>query len=322
MKKIKAGIIGRNFGYKVIFQALKKIRDFKIIGFSVKNKKKINSPENIKIYKNWKSLVSDKKIDAIFISSPPKTHKKIIEFSIKKNKHIFCDKPATASLKDISKVCNLLKKKEIIDFVNYEFINIEAFKVFKKKYLPKLKVSKVNVNWSIKVPTIGRSLWKNNHKMGGGHFYNYICHILFYLENFFGKITINDSKLKNQIKNFELNTKFITENKKVKINLNFKTISQDSKLKPVHKIIFYSNKGKFVLFTKINSLYDQFCLFKNKKIIFKPKKINYDFRLKPTFNNLVSFKRCIVKRMKGKPNFENALRIHFLINEIINFKKK
>ena len=86
MKKIKAGIIGRNFGYKVIFQALKKIRDFKIIGFSVKNKKKINLPENIKIYKNWKSLVSDKKIDVIFISSPPQTHKKIIEFSIKKNK--------------------------------------------------------------------------------------------------------------------------------------------------------------------------------------------------------------------------------------------
>ena len=36
MKKIKAGIIGRNFGYKVIFQALKKIRGFKVIGFCKK----------------------------------------------------------------------------------------------------------------------------------------------------------------------------------------------------------------------------------------------------------------------------------------------
>ena len=158
--------------------------------------------------------------------------------------------------------------------------------------------------------------------MGGGNFYNYICHVLFYLENFFGKITINDSKLKDQNRKFELNTKFITENKKIKINLNFKTISQDSKLKPVHKIIFYSNKGKFILFTKINSLYDQFCLFKNKKIIFKPKEIDYDFRLKPTYSNLVSFKNSIVNRNNGRPNFENALRIHFLINEIINFKNK
>ena len=52
--------------------------------------------------------------------------------------------------------------------------------------------------------------------MGGGNFYNYICHVLFYLENFFGKITINDSKLKDQNRKFELNTKFITENKKLK----------------------------------------------------------------------------------------------------------
>ena len=103
-------------------------------------------------------------------------------------------------------------------------INIEAFQSFQKKILSKLKISKVNVNWSIKVPTIGRSFWKNNHKMGGGNFYNYICHVLFYLENFFGKINEIYSKLKNQKKKFELNTKFITKNKKIKINLNFKTI--------------------------------------------------------------------------------------------------
>ena len=41
MKKINVGIIGRNFGYKVIFKALKNIRDFNVIGFSVKKKKKL-----------------------------------------------------------------------------------------------------------------------------------------------------------------------------------------------------------------------------------------------------------------------------------------
>ena len=66
----------------------------------------------------------------------------------------------TTSLKDVTKICNLLKKKELIDFVNYEFINIEAFQVFKRKYLTKLKISKVNVNWSIKVSTIGDQFGK------------------------------------------------------------------------------------------------------------------------------------------------------------------
>ena len=72
----------------------------------------------------------------------------------------------------------------------------------------------------------------------------------------------------------------------------------------------------------MNNLFDQFLLLKNKKILFKPKEINYDFRLKPTYRNLVSFKNSIVNRNNGRPNFENALRIHFLINEIINFKNK
>ena len=36
MKKINVGIIGRNFGYNVIFKAIKNDKSFNIIGFSVK----------------------------------------------------------------------------------------------------------------------------------------------------------------------------------------------------------------------------------------------------------------------------------------------
>ena len=45
-------------------------------------------PGDIKVYKNWKSLISDKKINAVFISSPPKTHKEIIKYSIKRKRSI------------------------------------------------------------------------------------------------------------------------------------------------------------------------------------------------------------------------------------------
>ena len=86
-KKINVGIIGRNFGYKVIYKALIKHKYFNVIGFSFKKKiSNIILPKNIKIYKNWKQLVSNKKIKAIFIASPPNTHKEIINFSLKKKK--------------------------------------------------------------------------------------------------------------------------------------------------------------------------------------------------------------------------------------------
>ena len=49
MKRINIGIIGRNFGYKVIYRALKNIKDFKVLGFSVKRKSNKFTSEKIKI---------------------------------------------------------------------------------------------------------------------------------------------------------------------------------------------------------------------------------------------------------------------------------
>ena len=60
-------------------------------------------------------------------------------------------------------------------------------------------------------------------------------------------------------------TNLYSTNNKVNINLVFKTIDKNSKLKPYHKISFISNKGDYILFSKTNNLYDQFVLKKTKK---------------------------------------------------------
>ena len=84
--KINIGIIGKNFGYNVIYKSFIKNKNYRIKGFCFKSKKvgKLIIPKNIKIYSSWKKLILDKKIDAVAISSPPKTHEKIVRFAIKK----------------------------------------------------------------------------------------------------------------------------------------------------------------------------------------------------------------------------------------------
>ena len=84
-KKLNIGIIGKNFGYNVIYKSIEKDKSFNVLGFSWKNKK-INKelPKKIKVYSNWKNLILDKKIKAIIIATPPQLHKQIIEFAIKK----------------------------------------------------------------------------------------------------------------------------------------------------------------------------------------------------------------------------------------------
>ena len=56
--KINLGIIGKNFGYYVIYKSFLKNKKFNIKGFSFRSKKngKIKIPKKIKIYSNWKKL--------------------------------------------------------------------------------------------------------------------------------------------------------------------------------------------------------------------------------------------------------------------------
>jgi len=95
--KINLGIIGKNFGLQVVYKAFLKNKNFKVLGFSYKSKifDKLKIPKNVKVYTDWKNLILDKKIQAVEIDTPPVTHKKIVNFAIKNNKHIFCEKPFT-----------------------------------------------------------------------------------------------------------------------------------------------------------------------------------------------------------------------------------
>ena len=187
--KINLGIIGKNFGYHVIYKAFLKNKKYKIRGFSFKSKKgnKIKIPKNVKIYKSWKKLILDRKINGVIIATPPFLHKNMISFAIKNNKHIFCEKPFTISFKQANFLCNRIKKKKnIAHMVNYEFANIDAFEFLKRKIINKIKIKKIYLDWFINIQKRSKSNWKEQHALGGGIMFNYVCHALYYLEFIFG----------------------------------------------------------------------------------------------------------------------------------------
>ena len=317
-KKINVGIIGRNFGYKVIFKAIKKIKSFNTIAFCFKKSSNLNTYKHIKIYKNWKKILQDKDINAVIIASPPNTHFNIIKEAIKKNIHIFCEKPVTKSYKEITEICRLLENKKISHFVNFEFPKIAAFKFLKRNILNKIKIKKIIVDWSIKIPNQKRSSWKNIHSKGGGIFFNYICHSLYYLEYLFGKITINKKIYKPKKNPSNLSINFFNSKNNINISLNFKILKFYSNNKSIHCIKILSNKGIYNLISKTESLKDEFILKKNNRIIFKPTKNIDDFRMKPTLENLKIFKKSIIQKKILKPNFYDAKKIHAHINQIIS----
>ena len=321
--KLNVGIIGRNFGLKVIYKSIQKNKKFNTIGicFKSKNIKNLKIPKSIKIYNNWKKMIIDKNINAIIIASPPYLHKKIIKFALKHKKHIFCEKPFTTTFNDAAYLCKILEKnKNICHMVNYEFINIEAFNYLKKKILNNCTVKKVHIDWYLKTNNRNSSNWKEQHKKGGGIFFNYICHSLYYIEKLFGEIKEVKNKFIN--KNLGLNSVIRLKNNKTKVLLKFKFIGKNSIMAPVNKIKIFTNKKNYMLKTNINSLSDQFSLSTRNKILFYPKFNKNDFRINPTKKNLLNFLKNIKNGIYKSPNFYDAKKIHFIINKMILSSQK
>jgi predicted dehydrogenase len=330
--KINIGIIGKNFGYHVIYKSFLKNKKYKIIGFAFKSKKlnKILIHKNIKIYPSWKKMILDKNIDAIAVAVPPILHKKIISLAIKKNKHIFCEKPLTPSYKEANYLCDLVRKnKKITHMVNFEFADIGAFSFFKKKIINNIKIKKINLNWFIRSKRRPVTSWKENHSKGGGIIFNYICHSIYYLEYMFGKIISVRTNiiLNNNQVNILNGILFFKNGLSVKLDIKVGSISKN--INPTHQIKIVAEKNIYILKTNLNSLSDKFELlsFKNNlnekgKILFEEKKNKNDFRIKPTLNNSRRFSNWILKEKKQNPNFFDAERIHWIIDKIIISSRK
>ena len=331
--KINLGIIGKNFGYHVIYKSFLKNKKYKIKGFSFNTKKteQIKIPKSVKLYSSWKELILDKTINAVAVAVPPLLHKSIIKFAIKNNKHVFCEKPFTCSYKEANFICNLIKrKKSLSHMVNYEFAEIDAFHFFKKKIINNIKINRIYLNWFININKRSDTNWKENHSKGGGIIFNYVCHAIYYLEFLFGKIASIQTniffKKTNKIKTLK---GIIFFENGLSTQLNVKVGSIKERFRPVHQLKILSDKKTYILETNMNSLSDKFKLVtfsknsnKLNKILFKSEKNQDDFRIKPTLNNSKKFSSWILNGKKQTPNFFDAKRVHLIINKMMISSKK
>ena len=316
--KFNIGIIGKNFGHKVIYESLKSIKNTNVLAFSSKKKSGKNFNRKIKILKNYKELIKNKSIDIVIIASPPKTHERIVKYCIKYKKNFFCEKPALFLSNKIEKFKKKLLKKKIYCMVNYEFDKIKAINYFKNNFLKKIKIKKVEIIWNIKTLNNNKS-WKNEHKYGGGVYYNYICHVIFYIIKLFGdigsfKINKNKSKSEKRLKIiFKLNKGF-------KVNLNFCHCIENKKAQPIHRISIFTSRKKYILESKTNKISDAFNLYEKtknkKKILYLDKEKEKDFRIYPTKKNIKIFLDNIQKYKNQFGNIELAYKVNNLISKL------
>lgn len=137
MKKIHVGLIGYGYWGPNIARVLEEIPNAELVYCAdllecslqqVKDKY-----PNITITQNYKTILNDKKIDAVFIVTPTKTHFQIAKDALLAQKHVFVEKPITSNTKQCKELIRLAKKNNLILAVGHVFLFNPAVNYIKKE---------------------------------------------------------------------------------------------------------------------------------------------------------------------------------------------
>ena len=111
---IKIGVIGAGHLGKIHIRLLKEIKEFDLIGFydtNPVNSKKITSEFGISSFSSAEELIDSS--DAIDVVTPTKYHFEYAKMAIEKGKHLFVEKPITATIDEAQELVKLSKEKEV-----------------------------------------------------------------------------------------------------------------------------------------------------------------------------------------------------------------
>ncbi len=123
-------------------------------------------------YKNYKNLIDDKNVNAVFILVPTKWHKEIAEYAISKGKHVFCEKPLAHNYEIANEIRTTVNNSGLKGQVGLvlrfdPFLNyIRKLIKYKNLGIPMLGHIRddqhIPINWG------NYSAWRGNKEIAGG----------------------------------------------------------------------------------------------------------------------------------------------------------
>ena len=120
MKKITTAIIGFGVVGKRRMKFIKKNKFYDLISISDIRFKKNFKKGKISYFKNYKEILNDKHIKAVFITLPNYLAAKVTKEFLNKKINVFCEKPPAKNYKDFLKIYNVYKKQKNLK-VKYGF---------------------------------------------------------------------------------------------------------------------------------------------------------------------------------------------------------
>lgn len=118
MKKVRVGVVGTGrIGKLHIENLMSRVKDAEVV--AVADIKVENSMDWIhaagiaKVYTDYKKIIEDPSIDAVFVCSSTDTHSQIAYEAVTAGKHVFCEKPIDYDLNRIKMVIDAVEKADV-----------------------------------------------------------------------------------------------------------------------------------------------------------------------------------------------------------------
>ena len=103
---MRVGIIGYGVVGKTRYNSILKNTSFKVTSISENSSlARVEIPENIEVFEDYKSLIEHSNVDIVFISLPNKFAADATILSLQKGLHVFCEKPPAKTLAELTEVC-------------------------------------------------------------------------------------------------------------------------------------------------------------------------------------------------------------------------
>ncbi|AYA39643.1 Gfo/Idh/MocA family oxidoreductase [Xenorhabdus nematophila] len=270
-----------------------------------------------KWYTNAESLVNDPDVEAVYIATPPSTHKEYTILAANAGKPVYVEKPMALTFQECNEMISVCRTQ-----------NVPLFVAYYRRALPKfIKIKELIEHGKIGTPRIVNcmlfreieSCYTNPHDLpwlvkpeisGGGLFVDLACHTIDILDFLLGKIISVKGHANSQKNAYPaedcVSMSFIFENSVQGVGIwNFVSGSREDKVEII------GTKGKISFSTFGNSAisyYDE-----NNKL--------YQFNFENPKNIEMPLIKTIIDELQGNGNCpstaESASRTNWVIDEVL-----
>jgi len=136
---------------------------------------------SIKLFRDYKKLLDEERLDAVIIATPTKFHYTMVKEAIKKNINVFCEKPFSLTIDEGSELVDIANMYKVNNQVGYHNHFIGTFKEMKRLLLNKIIGEPFHFSGEAYGPVITKpktSNWRTKPSEGGGCLNDYASHVI------------------------------------------------------------------------------------------------------------------------------------------------